>query len=102
VDSNGAMLLVGGTSNTVNAPGTCWAVTMMGSGNAVVADAAVHDITVYGWDEAVNHKGGQPFGRDRGRELGMSTASIMPRRERLRHRPQYTDDESRRNARAQI
>jgi hypothetical protein len=71
VDCNGATLLVDGTSNTVNALGTCWAVTMMGSGNTVVADAVVHDITVYGWDEAVYYKSGQPFIWDRGRELGM-------------------------------
>jgi hypothetical protein len=71
VDCNGATLLVNGTSNTVNALGTCWAVTMMGSGNTVVADAVVHDITVYGWDEAVYYKNGQPFVWDRGRELGM-------------------------------
>jgi Protein of unknown function (DUF3060) len=71
VDCNGATLLVDGTSNTVNALGTCWAVTMMGSGNTVVADAVVHDITVYGWDESVYYKSGQPFVWDRGRELGM-------------------------------
>jgi hypothetical protein len=71
VDCDGATLLVDGTSNTVNALGTCWAVTMMGSGNTVVADAVVHDITVYGWDESVYYKSGQPLVWDRGRELGM-------------------------------
>jgi hypothetical protein len=44
---------------------------MMGSGNTVVADAVVHDITVYGWDESVYYKSGQPIVWDRGRELGM-------------------------------
>jgi hypothetical protein len=71
VDCNGATLLVDGTSSTVNALGTCWTVTMMGSGNTVVADAVVHDITVYGWDESVYYKSGQPIVWDRGRELGM-------------------------------
>jgi hypothetical protein len=71
VDCNGATLMVDGTSNTINALGTCWAVTMMGSGNTVIADAVIHDITVYGWDEAVYYKSGEPFVWDRGRELGM-------------------------------
>jgi hypothetical protein len=71
VDCNGVTLLVDGSSNTVNALWTRWAVTMIGSGNTVIADAVVHDIGVYGWDEAVYYKGGQPFVRDRGRELGM-------------------------------
>jgi Protein of unknown function (DUF3060) len=44
---------------------------MMGTGNAVVADTVVHDITVYGWwDETVYFKNGQPL-MDRGRELSM-------------------------------
>jgi len=46
IDCNGATLLVDGTRNTVNALGTCWAVTLMGSGHTVVADNVVHDITV--------------------------------------------------------
>jgi hypothetical protein len=72
VDCNGATLLVDGTRNTVNALGTCWAVTTMGSGNTVVADNVVHDITVYGSNESVFYKNGQPFVWDRGRELGMT------------------------------
>ena len=48
IDCNGATRLVDGTRNTVNALGTCWAVTVMGSGHTVVADNVVHDITVYG------------------------------------------------------
>lgn len=71
VDCNNATLFVNGTFNTVNALGTCWAVTVMGSGNTVIADTVVNDITVYGSDESVYYKNGQPFVWDRGRELGM-------------------------------
>ena len=72
IDCNGATLLVDGTRNTVNALGTCWAVTVMGSGHTVVADNVVHDITVYGSNESVFYKCGEPFVWDRGRELGMT------------------------------
>ncbi|MGH3522824.1 MAG: DUF3060 domain-containing protein [Mycobacterium sp.] len=71
LDCNNATLFVNGTFNTVNALGTCWAVTVMGSGNTVIADTVVNDITVYGSDESVYYKNGQPFVWDRGRELGM-------------------------------
>jgi hypothetical protein len=71
IDCNGATLLVDGTRNTVNALGTCWAVTVMGSGRTVVADNVVHDVTVYGYNESVVYKNGEPFVWDRGRELGM-------------------------------
>jgi Protein of unknown function (DUF3060) len=72
VDCNGATLVVNGTDNTVNALGTCWAVSVMGSGNNVVADTVVHDIIVYGYNESVFYKNGQPVVWDRGRELGMT------------------------------
>nr|WP_232080305.1 DUF3060 domain-containing protein [Mycobacterium branderi] len=71
VDCNNATLIVNGTSNSVNALGTCWAVTVMGSGNTVVADTVVNDITVYGSDETVYFRNGDPVIWDRGRELGM-------------------------------
>jgi DUF3060 family protein len=71
IDCNGATLLVDGTRNTVNALGTCWAVTVLGSGHTVVADNVVHDVTVYGYNESVFYKNGEPFVWDRGRELGM-------------------------------
>lgn len=71
IDCNGATQPVDGTRNTVNALGTCWAVTVMGSGHTVVADNVVHDITVYGYNESVFYKNGEPFVWDRGRELGM-------------------------------
>lgn len=32
----------------------------MGSGNTVVADTVVNDITVYGWDETVVFHNGDP------------------------------------------
>lgn len=71
VDCNNATLIVNGTYNSVNALGTCWAVTVMGSGNTVVADTVVNDITVYGSDETVYFHNGDPVIWDRGRELGM-------------------------------
>ena len=70
VDCNGATLLVDGTRNTVNALGSCWAISVMGSGHTVVADNVVHDITVYGSNESIFYKSGEPFVWDRGRELG--------------------------------
>ena len=72
IDCNGATLLVDGTRNTVNALGTCWAVSVMGSGHTVVADNVIHDITVYGSNESVFFKNGDPVVWDRGRELGMT------------------------------
>ena len=72
IDCNGATLVVDGTRNTVNALGTCWAVTVMGTGHTVVADNVVHDITVYGYNESVFYKSGEPILWDRGRELGMT------------------------------
>ena len=72
IDCNGATLLVDGTRNVVNALGTCWAVTVMGSGHTVVADNVIPDITVYGYNESVFYKSGQPVVWDRGRKLGMT------------------------------
>lgn len=72
VDCNGATLLIDGTRNVVNALGTCWAISVMGSGHTVVADNVIHDITVYGSNESVFYKNGDPAVWDRGRELGMT------------------------------
>nr|WP_232320999.1 DUF3060 domain-containing protein [Mycobacterium shimoidei] len=72
IDCNNATLYVNGTRNTVNALGTCWAVTVMGSGNTVVADTVINDIIVYGSDETVLYRNGDPVVWDRGRELGMT------------------------------
>jgi hypothetical protein len=72
LDCNDATLIVNGTRNIVNAKGNCWAVTVMGSSNTVVADSVTHDITVYGYDQTVFYHSGAPFIWDRGRELGMT------------------------------
>jgi hypothetical protein len=72
VDCNDATLLVNGSYLTVTALGNCYAVTVMGSSNVVIADSVSHDITVYGHDQTVLYKSGQPFLWDRGRELGMT------------------------------
>ena len=65
-------LFVNGTGNTINALGTCWAVTLQGSSNIVIADNVVNDITVYGCDQTVLFNSGDPPSCDRGRELGMT------------------------------
>ena len=72
LDRNDSTLIVNGTGNSGNALGNCWAVTVMGSSNTVVADSITHDITVYGWDETVLYRNGAPFIWDRGREMGMT------------------------------
>jgi hypothetical protein len=71
LDCNDATLIVNGAYNTVTALGNCYAVTVMGSSNTIIADSVSHDITVYGYDQTVFYKGGQPVLWDRGRELGM-------------------------------
>jgi DUF3060 family protein len=71
LDCNDATLIVNGTRNSINAMGNCWAVTVMGSGNTIIADAVTHDITVYGYDQTVFYHNGAPALWDRGRELGM-------------------------------
>jgi Protein of unknown function (DUF3060) len=72
LDCNESTLHVNGTGNQINAVGSCWAVTVMGSQNVIVADNVVNDITVYGWDQTVLYKNGEPIVWDRGRELGMT------------------------------
>lgn len=72
IDCNDGTLMVNGSFITVTALGNCYAVTVMGSSNTVIADSVSHDITVYGYDQTVLYKGGQPFLWDRGRELGMT------------------------------
>lgn len=71
LDCNDSTLIVVGTSNTVTAVGTCWAVTVQGSSNIVIADNVINDITVYGFDQTVLYHNGDPQILDRGRELGM-------------------------------
>ena len=72
VDCKGSTLFVNGKGNQVFALGDCYAVTVQGSSNLIVADNVVNDITVYGWDQKVLYKNGSPFVWDRGRELGMT------------------------------
>lgn len=72
IDCNNATVFVNGSGNTVNALGSCWAVTTQGSDNTVIADNVVNDITVYGFNNSVMYKSGDPFIWDRGRELGMT------------------------------
>jgi hypothetical protein len=71
VDCNESTLFVNGTGNTVYALGSCWAVTMQGSSNIVIADNIVDNVIVYGNDQTVFYKNGEPSVWDRGRELGM-------------------------------
>lgn len=72
LDCNDSTLIVVGTSNTVTAVGTCWAVSVQGSSNIVIADNVINDITVYGFDQTVLFHNGDPLILDRGRELGMT------------------------------
>nr|WP_066901505.1 DUF3060 domain-containing protein [Mycolicibacterium houstonense] len=72
LDCNNSTLFVNGTDIHVNALGTCWAVTVQGSSNVVVADNVINDITVYGYDQTVFYKNGDPLLVDRGRELQMT------------------------------
>ncbi|MCV7248104.1 DUF3060 domain-containing protein [Mycobacterium koreense] len=72
VDCNNATLYVNGSQNVINAVGTCWAVTLQGSGNTVIADTIVNDITAFGIDQTVLFHNGEPALIDRGRELGMA------------------------------
>jgi hypothetical protein len=72
LDCNESTLIVVGTGNTINALGSCWAVTVQGSSNIIVADNVVDNIIVYGSDQTVFYKNGEPTVWDRGRELGMT------------------------------
>ena len=72
VDCNNATLVVNGADNVITALGSCWAVTMQGSNNTVIADNVVNDITVYGSNQTALFKSGNPALIDRGRELGMT------------------------------
>jgi len=72
IDCNESTLFVNGTRNIVTAVGTCYAVTIQGSSNTVVADTVLNDITVYGWNQTVFYKNGAPAVTDVGRQLGMT------------------------------
>ncbi|GAC1400001.1 MAG: DUF3060 domain-containing protein [Mycobacterium sp.] len=72
LDCNQSTLIVNGTGNTLYAVGSCWAVTLQGSSNTVIADNVVDNIIVYGDNQTVFYKSGDPTVWDRGRELGMT------------------------------
>lgn len=72
VDCNDATLYVLGSQNIINVVGSCWAITVQGSSNTIIADTVVNDITVYGIDQTVFFHNGEPALIDRGRELGMA------------------------------
>jgi hypothetical protein len=72
LDRNDATLIVNGARNTLNALGNCWAVTVLGSSNTVIAHSVTHDITVHGYDQTVFYHNGARIIRGRGRELGMT------------------------------
>ncbi|MFV8166430.1 DUF3060 domain-containing protein [Mycobacterium sp. 134] len=72
IDCNNATLFVNGTDIRITALGTCWAVAVQGSSNVIVADNVINDVTVYGSNQTVFFKNGDPILVDRGRELGMT------------------------------
>ncbi|MEB3070102.1 DUF3060 domain-containing protein [[Mycobacterium] vasticus] len=72
LDCDGGTLFVNGVNLVVHAMGTCYAVTMQGSQNTVIAETILNDVTVYGNDQTVYFHNGDPFLYDRGRELGMT------------------------------
>ena len=72
IDCNNATLFVNGSWNVITTTGVCYAVTMQGSGNTVIADTVTDDITVYGYNQTVMFHNGDPYILDRGRELGMT------------------------------
>ena len=61
IDCSDGTLLVNGPGNQITALGSCWAVTLQGSSNVVVADNVVNDVTVYGFDQTVLYKNGAPY-----------------------------------------
>ncbi|WP_319445636.1 MULTISPECIES: DUF3060 domain-containing protein [unclassified Mycobacterium] len=72
LDCNESTLIVVGTGNYITAKGSCWAVTVQGSSNIIIADNVVDNIIVYGSDQTVMYHSGEPSINDRGRELGMT------------------------------
>jgi hypothetical protein len=72
LDCNDAALIVLGAGNYITAKGSCWGVSVQGSSNTVIVDNVVNDITVYGFDQTVYYRTGEPKVWDRGRELGMT------------------------------
>ncbi|MDR3663125.1 MAG: DUF3060 domain-containing protein [Mycobacterium sp.] len=71
IDCSGGTLFVNGSGNTINAFGTCWAVTVQGSSNTIIADTIVNDVTAYGINQTVLFHNGDPALVDLGRPLGL-------------------------------
>ncbi|MGV0813656.1 DUF3060 domain-containing protein [Mycolicibacterium boenickei] len=72
LDCNNSTLFINGTDIRITAVGTCWAVAVQGSSNVIIADNVINDIIVYGSNQTVFYKNGDPILVDRGRELGMT------------------------------
>lgn len=72
IDCNNGTLFVNGSWHVITALGTCYAVTVQGSENTVIAETVTDDITVYGFNQTVMFHNGDPYILDRGRELGMT------------------------------
>ncbi len=71
IDCNDSTVFVNGSQNVITALGSCYAISVQGSYNTIIADNVVNDITVYGFNQKVLYKSGEPAIIDRGRELGM-------------------------------
>lgn len=72
VECDGHTLYVNGSNNLVTVTDACYAVTLQGSYNTVIVDTVINDIQVYGFNQTVLYKNGDPFVWDRGRDLGMT------------------------------
>lgn len=79
LDCNNSTLFVNGSFNIINVSGTCYAVTMQGTGNTVIAETVLNDITVYGFDQTVYFKFGEPYIEDRGRGPGTRSTNRIDR-----------------------
>ncbi|BAX99302.1 hypothetical protein MSTE_04004 [Mycobacteroides stephanolepidis] len=71
IDCSDATVFVNGSQNVITVLGSCYAISVQGSSNTIIADNVVNDITVYGFNQKVLYKSGEPAVIDRGRELGM-------------------------------
>ena len=72
LDCNDSTLFINGSYNFITATGSCYAVTLQGSFNTVIADNVVNDITVYGFNQTVLYHSGDPAINDVGRQLQMT------------------------------
>ncbi|MCW2649418.1 MAG: hypothetical protein QOE41_3687 [Mycobacterium sp.] len=72
LECRGHTLYVNGSNNVITVTDACYAVTLQGSHNTVVVDTVINDIQVYGFNQTVLYKNGDPYVWDRGRDLGMT------------------------------